>query len=201
MQPADLPHFTVAALHSDSCEGRFDPSPWVGEGWITGLYLAGGRFLWGRFRDIDLPARTCLFCPDSTAELSVLRSGESYPFMDGYWGERAELVLSENRHWQRALFEPADMVRYPAAGGGWMATRLSPEAPSGGQVVPGGWDHEHCDICQQKIGHAGEPEGFFSPPDSWVCAECYPRFVAPRSLAFVCEGEPPASADGPSRSS
>jgi hypothetical protein len=166
--------------------GCFDASSWVGEGWIAGLYLGGGRFLWGRFRDIDTAARTCSFYPDQAAEISALREGESYPFMDGYWGERAELVLDEKRHWQRTRFEPADMVRFPAAGGGWMATRMSPEAPRGGEVVLGGWDHEHCDICQKKIGRGGEAEGFFSLPDSWVCEECYFGFVALRSLAFVC---------------
>ena len=78
------------------------------------------------------------------------------------------------------------MVRYPAAGGGWMATQLSPEAPSGGEGVTGGWDHEHCEICHKKIGHGGEPVGLFSSPDAWVCEECYASFVVPRSLAFVC---------------
>jgi hypothetical protein len=104
--------------------------------------------------------------------------------MDGYWGERAELVLDENRNWNRLAFEPSDMVVFPAAGGSSMGTRLSPEAPSGGKLVAGGWDHEHCDICPKKIGCGGESMGYFSVPDSWVCEECYNKFVAPRSLAF-----------------
>jgi hypothetical protein len=186
--PADLPHFVVAAVHEDRCTGRFAPSPWIGEGWIAGLYLGGGRFLWGRFRGVDEAKRTASFYPNQVAELSALRLEDSYPFMDGYWGERAELVLNESRRWQPARFEPSDMVRFPAAGGGWMATRSSPAAPPGGEVVPGGWDHEHCEICQKKIGCGGEPDGFFSPPDSWVCEECYRSFIVPRSLAFASQG-------------
>jgi hypothetical protein len=196
MSPADLPRFQILAILTDRCPGRFDPSSWVGENWITGLYLGGGRFLWGRFRDVDAAARTCSFSPEHLAELSMLRPTESYPFMDGYWGERAELVLDESRSWQRAVFEASDMVLFPGPGGTSMGARSSPDEPAGGKVTPGGWDHEHCEICNTKIGCGGEPEGFFSPPDAWVCQECYNSFVVPRSLAFAHEAEQGAAADG-----
>jgi hypothetical protein len=64
VSPADLPRFTVLGVLTDRCTGRFDPSPWVGENWITGLHLGGSRFLWGRFHDVDAAARTCSFCPN-----------------------------------------------------------------------------------------------------------------------------------------
>jgi hypothetical protein len=53
------------------------------------------------------------------------------------------LVLDEGRSWRGVVFEPADMVLFPGPGGTSMGTRASPEAPAGGQIVPGGWDHEH----------------------------------------------------------
>lgn len=185
MRPADLPHFTVSASRDDGYPGRFDASPWVGEGWIAGLYLGDGCFLWGRFRDVDAGAQTCVFCPDETARPAALRMGEAYPFMEGYWGGRAELVLDEGRHWHRANFMRRDLTRYPVEGGGLMATQSPPQAPAGGEVVAGGWDHDHCEICWQKIGIGGEPDGFLSPPNSWVCEACYGAFVVPRSLAFA----------------
>ena len=185
MSPADLPRLKILAVLTDRCTGQYDLSPWVGENWITGLYLGGGRFLWGRFRDVDSAALRCSFCPDELTELSNLRPCQSYPFMDGYWGERAELVLDEGRSWQRAVFEPSDMVLFPGPGGTSIGTRSSSEEPSVGKVVPGGWDHEHCETCNRTIGRGGEPEGFFSPPDAWVCEECYNNYVVPRSLAFA----------------
>ncbi len=185
MTPADLPRFVVVALHQGRCTGQFDPSPWVGENWIAGLHLGGARFLWGRFSDIDLAARTSSFTPEHPSELSALRPKEPYPFMDGYWGACAELVLDEARCWRRTVFQPTDMILYPGPGGTSMGTQSSPESPQGGQVVPGGWDHEHCEICNKKIGHGGEREGYFSLPDAWVCQECYNNFVVPRSLAFA----------------
>jgi hypothetical protein len=196
MSPADLPRFEILAVLKDRCTGRFDLSQWVGENWIAGLYLGGNRFLWGRFGDVDAERRTCSFVPDQLAELSALRRHEPYAFMDGYWGERAELVLDEGRSWQRTVFEPSDMVRFPGPGGTSMGTRYSAEAPVGGQVVPGGWDHEHCRICWQKIGCGGERAGYFSSPDAWVCQECYISFVVPRSLAFARQTEPAATVDG-----
>jgi hypothetical protein len=183
--PDDLPHFAVAAVHSSYCTGRFDSSPWVGENWIAALYLGSGRFLWGRLRDIDMATRTCSFYPMRGEELSMLHPGGSYALISGAWAEQSELVLDEARHWQRTRFAPSDMVRYRPKDGGWMATPLSPEAPPGGDVIPGGWDHEHCEICWKRIGLGGEPDGFFSPPDSWVCEECYTTFIVPQSLAFV----------------
>ena len=184
MGPADLPRFLVVDLQPDCCSGVFDSSPWVGENWIAGLYLGGSRFLWGRFCEVDNTARTCSFHPDQPADLSMIGSGMSYAFMDGFWGERAELVLDQSRDWKRLAFEPRHMVIFPEAGGSSMGTQLSPEASPGGEVVAGGWDHEHCDICEKKIGTGGESIGYFSSPDSWVCVECYNNFVAPRSLAF-----------------
>src|SRR4051794_10047638 len=122
MGPADLPRFLVVDVHTDCCAGVFDSSPWVGENWIAGLYLGGSRFLWGRFRQVDEAARTCSFSPDESADLSTIVPGNSYPFMDGYWGERAELVLDESRNWNRLAFQPSDMVVFSAAGGSSMGS-------------------------------------------------------------------------------
>lgn len=151
MQVSDLPTFSVVDVHEQHCTGRFVPSPWVGEGWIAALYLIGDRFLWGRFRDVDTAASTCSFYPDEAADLQVLRRSSSYPYVDGYWGERAELVLDAGRNWQRRRFHPTDAVRYPAPESSWLVTTSSPEAPSGGEIISGAWEHEHCGICWETI--------------------------------------------------
>jgi hypothetical protein len=184
MLPANLPHFLVLDVREDCCCGKFEASRWVGENWTTVLFLGADRFLWGRFREVNVGAQTCKFYPDQISDMATLSKNSSYPFMDGYWGERAELVLNEGLYWKRVRFEPSDMVRFPSVGGGWMGCREAPNAPPGGKVLTGGWDHEHCNICQKKIGFGGYPTGFFSPPDKWVCVDCYENFVATRSLAF-----------------
>jgi len=185
MGPDDLPKFAITAICDDFCTGRFDQSPWVGENWIAGVYNESHQLIWGRFHRVNSIDNTCDFCPDEVADLSKLQTGRSYPYIDGYWGERAELALDPGRQWKETAFEPSDMVQFPAEGGGRLATRLSSNAPSGGEVVPGGWDHEHCDICWKKIGCGGEPFGFYSDPNAWVCSECYTKHVTPRSIEFA----------------
>jgi len=185
MSPSDLPRFAVSDKFSASCKGRFDASTWIGDGWIVGLYVSAGRFLWCRIEDVNQEAQTCSFCPEDPTELSALIVGESYPFMEWYWGSRAELALDEGRVWHRKTFQAVDMVVYPSEGGCRMAIPATPENKDGQEVIPGGWDHEHCEICNQKIGFGGEPEGYVDDSKSWICEGCYRDYVVPRSLAFV----------------
>jgi hypothetical protein len=51
--------------------------------------------------------------------------------------------------------------------------------------VPGGWGHEHCDLCKTHI-EAGE-FGYIDPGGRWMCEKCYERYVVQRDLAFVDE--------------
>jgi hypothetical protein len=53
------------------------------------------------------------------------------------------------------------------------------------RIVPGGWDHEHCELCNEHIdaGHVG----YCDPSEHWVCEACYARYVVPHDLAFVDE--------------
>jgi hypothetical protein len=163
MSPSELPQLTVTAVHAAECSARFEPSPWIGEGRIGCLYLRSGRFAWGRFCNVHLSQSACVFVPDDQTLLGQLMVGESYAYLEGYWGERAELVLDTARIWRASEFQPT---------------------ADDGELVPGGWDHEHCSICHQKIGWGGQPNGFVSE-DDWVCDECHSRFIIPRSLAFM----------------
>jgi hypothetical protein len=52
-------------------------------------------------------------------------------------------------------------------------------------VVPGGWDHEHCELCR---GHIDDGDfGYRDPDDRWMCKNCYNRYVKRRDLSFVHE--------------
>ena len=51
--------------------------------------------------------------------------------------------------------------------------------------VPGGWGHEHCDLCKAHI-EAGD-FGYCDPGGRWMCEKCYERYVMQRDLAFVDE--------------
>jgi hypothetical protein len=172
-------------VDAQSCRGRHDPSPWIGDGRIGYLRVGEGRLVQGRFRHVDPGSGMCSFFPDDPRRLAELRPGLSCLFLDGYWGERAELVLDENRPWQRREFEPSDAVRYPSRGGGSIVSKSLAESPPDGEIVKGGWDHEHCNICWETIGPHDHPAGYFSAPQTWICERCHSSYVVPRSLAFI----------------
>lgn len=52
-------------------------------------------------------------------------------------------------------------------------------------LVPGGWGHEHCDLCKTHID-AGQ-FAYGDSGDRWLCEKCYERYVVQRDLAFVDE--------------
>ena len=184
MGPEVLPTFRLQTISESGLVGRFEPSLWAEERAVAGLYLGGGRFLWGRFCRVDQSEATCEFEPDDPTELLALRIGESYPYVGGYYGERAELVLDSTRIWHLSVFRPRDSVRFEGTAG-IMETRASGDNPDGGMTVPGGWDHEHCFICQAKIGTGGQTVGYVDQSSEWVCEYRYRNFVEPHSIDFV----------------
>ena len=77
---------------------------WVGDGQI-GYLMSDGKFIFGRWR-----SREALwsFVPDDQGVVDVLPPDTEWVVLDGYWGERAELVFDANRPWQKALHQQSD---------------------------------------------------------------------------------------------
>lgn len=53
------------------------------------------------------------------------------------------------------------------------------------RLIPSGWDHEHCELCNSHIDIG--VVGWCDPEDRWICENCYSRYVLRRDLAFVDE--------------
>ena len=53
------------------------------------------------------------------------------------------------------------------------------------RLIPSGWDHEHCELCNSHIDI--DMVGFCDPDDRGVCENCYSRYVLRHDLAFVDE--------------
>jgi hypothetical protein len=58
---------------------------------------------------------------------------------------------------------------------------------SGGaqQVIPGGWDHEHCQLCRGHIDHGDF--GYRDQDELWMCESCYNKYVKSHDLSFIDE--------------
>ncbi|HTP30785.1 MAG TPA: hypothetical protein VMJ75_01350 [Candidatus Acidoferrales bacterium] len=51
------------------------------------------------------------------------------------------------------------------------------------QLVPGGWDHEHCQLCREHINNGDF--GYRDEDDHWLCESCYDKYVKHHDLSFV----------------
>jgi hypothetical protein len=95
------PRLTITSISGDVCSVKYEQSRLVGEEWIGCLYTGEGSFVWGRFHKIESAKQTCLFCPTNGAQIDQIQTGSSYPYLGGYWGERAELVLNLKQQWHK----------------------------------------------------------------------------------------------------
>ncbi|HLH55264.1 MAG TPA: hypothetical protein VKY92_16795 [Verrucomicrobiae bacterium] len=102
---------------------------------------------------------------------------------EGWWTpEQLGLVQDRSRQWILRSFEPSDSVAFLLAGQTIARKRelgeaVSPET----SVTPGGWDHEHCSLCWQKISQLPGDKGCgYTDGRDWVCRPCYERFIVPR---------------------
>ncbi len=82
--------------------------------------------------------------------------GEKYTVFDGYWGEKLELVLDEDRKWQKHRF-----------------------------VATEKFTHDHCFFCWITICEI-ENQNFMSDGEGQnVCMKCFKHFVKEKSLEFM----------------
>jgi len=60
-------------------------------------------------------------------------------------------------------------------------TTLPPIGPGG--IIRGGWDHIHCQICDERI--VAESYGYIDPGEHWVCEACHDKYVVSHDLSFI----------------
>lgn len=190
MRIDQLPTFTISQLEHDRAIGRFDKPLWIGERHVGHLLLPDERLVSGRFVDVNLQSHTAAFVPTASEEILTLLPGVTYPRFDGYWGERAALVLDRQRLWSQQTFGPFDSVDFKRVGDASVGEVTNQKLPERGTVMQGGWDHEHCAICWATIFRQTDPVAMFSAPDHWICRRCYESFVVPRSLDFIHMKDP-----------
>jgi hypothetical protein len=139
--------------------------------------------------------------------------GHALAYLSPYWQAfHVWMVLDPNWGWKKRQFQGVDAVAedfeskdVSIVGGREVRvwTKLEPAGVSGGQsrhypsadqtlpvrpgtrLVPSGWGHEHCELCNAHID-AGI-FGYCDPRDRWMCVKCHERYVMRRDLAFVDE--------------
>lgn len=153
---------------------------WIGDHWL-GYLLRNQEVISGRWRAEE---KQWAFVLTNRQALELIRGVAQWDVLDGYWGERAEIVFDTSRDWRKMHFQSSDAVEFQY-GKARLWTRADSPQSAGGNLIERGWDHEHCAIYWETIGMGGQHEGYFSDPNTWVCEECFNKFVLPRSLSFI----------------
>lgn len=178
-----LPRLRVTALIPEGLSISFQKPQWIGDRWITCIMLSPNKFIWGRFTEINTGNKTGKVILENKQEVSFLQAGAEYEYLDGYWGERAELVFDTSLIWEKTEFIPRDAVRHLADG------RT--------EDVPGGWDHEHCIICQESISQVDKQKyGYKDQKNNWLCERCFNSYVVPKKIDFITEPQQGNQGDG-----
>ena len=183
-----LPQFTILQIEHErsmlQCRGVFSRLQQISEG-SGALLLASGDLCRGRLLSLDADTRSGVFVPEEAKAAPVLDLG-TYAYLDGYWADRAELVLDESRTWTRTRFERQAALESKSPDAR-MLRRFEPdtEPQENERVVSGGWDHEHCEICWAIIGTSDAEFGFRDQHSNWVCELCFQTQVQRRNVGFL----------------
>jgi len=162
-------------------------------------------------KSFDKEANTAILTCQEKEEPRVV--GSELAYLSPYWQAfHVWMVRDRNWGWERKQFQGTDAVAedYEAkdvsivgdrevrvwtklepigAGSGqsrhYPATEQTLPVRSGTRPVPSGWDHEHCELCNEHID-AGM-FGYCDSGERWMCEKCYERYVTRRDLAFADE--------------
>jgi len=143
----------------------------IGEQYWLYILLPDEKIIEGRLSDVDLKGMKCNFTSEIAGIDIEIKPG-IYEYLDGYWGERAAIVLDSRRIWNKVFFKPRDAIK----------TMLQ----SGDQkLVKDGWDHEHCCVCWATISRNEQSCYMVSDKKDCLCLSCYENYVAKKDLSFV----------------
>ncbi|MCI5142677.1 MAG: hypothetical protein D3909_13340 [Candidatus Electrothrix sp. ATG1] len=105
-------------------------------------------------------------------EDTVLIHGEHWKVID----IKEEVEWCRKQKWEKATFAPRDAIKQKHS---WTEHKEAKAVPVGGEIIEGGWEHEHCQVCWWKIRESDNPEvGVgYTNANQWLCVECYRQFV------------------------
>jgi hypothetical protein len=186
-----LPRFTITKTRVDDspfCEGIFDRNIHICEGFIGYLVNEENLCIQGRFYKYEEGTKHAEFRPTDEMYKTKINTGIIYYFLDGYWGEKVELILSKNKEWKRQEFSKKDGYEFEFMGMKMISKDKNKpgSATSGdGKLKKDGWNHEHCEICETTISEYTNIFGYVSNDGKWVCEKCYQIYIKPIKIGFI----------------
>jgi hypothetical protein len=158
------PILRVVKIHNLQGEikviGKFNFLKGVNEGFC---YLQGddGKFIHGKIISLSKWFKKATFIVAKEFSSTTPKEGCSYKYFDGYWGERAEIVLNENYKWSKKQYKQR-----------------------------GNWDHDHCSINWETIDENTNPVYYENNVSDMICENCYKKYIVKRDISFIPEQTP-----------
>ena len=141
-------------------------------------------------KDLDETSGKVTIIIDHSDMRDSIRAGATLHWLTPYWqAYHVPMILAGQ--WTKLEFKAEDAIRF--AMNGWQGwARHDGAIPEGAVrtgVESGGWDHEHCEICNSRIGYEGSPVGYIDADEHWLCPNCYDKWAVTRSLGFLAGEE------------
>jgi hypothetical protein len=103
----------------------------------------------------------------------------THPAEEWWTDDQKALVEDPSSVWTRKKFEKVAGI-WIKMDGGRMLRKMSEDEkiPEGAVLDAFAWDHEHCELCWQKISEypSDQPEGY-TDGYYWLCLECYHKYI------------------------
>jgi len=141
---------TVLGLLNRTFQGK---EQWIKDGWV-GTLKKGNKIAFGRWSKSD--ELWCFKFDDEERDKIIVTPGEVVFAIEGYWGERVEIVVDEDIIWKQCEFHAEKE-----------------------------WDHDHCAICWASISEHENTIYFLGNDRHPVCSECYNKHVKTKDISFV----------------
>ena len=118
--------------------------------------------------------------------------GTVLAWLSSYWDPLLIYAISRGPNvWRPLVFESG--TAYYWEKGAWTNSEESARrsaGPEGVTAVPGGWDHEHCDLCNKHIDDGDKFWLFEDQRPERLCVDCYDAVVPASDLTEFVASAP-----------
>ncbi|MCB9720063.1 MAG: hypothetical protein H6756_04245 [Candidatus Omnitrophica bacterium] len=120
---------------------------------------------------------------------NAILPGHAFTCTNSYWNWNfIEYLADTTNAWIKIDFKASDAQEFMQNGvRGWcqVGGKLREGQVATGKIIKDGWDHENCDLCEERIDK-NNPVGYRDPKDwFWLCAECYDKYGRTGDLSFI----------------
>ena len=187
----DFSQFIVSSVQVNDDEvklsGTFKDSKGVSErrSWL----VRGQEYYIGDLIEFNTDNKTAIFVNWDEKSKNV-KEGDTFFWIDGYWNlNLIYRILNKEKLWVKERFKPQNAQSFIQNGvKGWCKVgQKIPEGAKIGDIILGGWDHEHCSICNAKIGSGGERDCYRDEDMFWLCVSCFDKYASRNDLSFTNE--------------